>query len=117
MATLGVDVKITLSTDRTRQSLDEFYRGIKAEAVQILPFSYLSDQGEQVYNLESASFVLFIGDVYDSSDPFDIVLVTHADEEICLKQSNFLMINATNLKELRVKSCIEDKIGYKIYYG
>lgn len=117
MPTLGVDVKISLSTAKTRQSLEDFYRGIKVDAVQVLPYSYLSEQGERIYNLENTSFVLFIGDVYDNSTPFDIVLVNYHEEELLLQQSNFLMINASNFKELRLKSSVEDTVGYKIYFG
>lgn len=117
MPTLGVNIQLTLATDRTRQSLDEFYRGIKVEAAQILPFSYISDKEEITYDIETASFVLFIGDVYDDSEPFDVVLVNYEDEEICLKQTNFFFINATNFKKLILKSSVEDKIGYKLYYG
>ena len=117
MPTLGVDVKVSLATDKTRQSLEDFYRGIRVEAVQVLPYAYLSEKGEQVYNLENASFVLFIGDVYDNSDPFDVTLITLNDEQVYLQQTNFFMMNASNLKALKVESSVEDKVGYKVYYG
>lgn len=117
MPTLGLDVKVSLATNKTRQSLTDFYRGIKVEAVQVLPYSYLADGGEHVYNIENASFILFVGDVYDSSDPFDLKLVNQLDEEITFQQTNFLMLDAKNFKELRIVSSVEDKIGYKLYYG
>lgn len=117
MPTLGMDVKLTLATDRTRQSLDDFYRGFKVEAVQVLPYSYLSDKGFKIYDLEGASFVLFIGDVYDGSDPFDVTLVNNSDEVILVQQTNFFVLNASNLKELRIASAVEDKVGYKVYFG
>ena len=117
MPTLGLDVSVSLSTDKTRQSLDTFYRGIKVGAVQVLPYAYLTEGGDAVYNLEGTSFVLFIGDVYDGSDPFDVVVVNGVDETINLKQTNFFMMNSTNLKTLTVKSAAEDQVGYKLYYG
>ena len=63
MPTLGIDAKITLSTDKTRQSLDSFYRGLKVESVQVYPYAYTAGNGTVVYNLENneATFVLFIG--------------------------------------------------------
>lgn len=117
MPTLGLDVKATLSTDKTRQTLDAFYRGFKVEAVQVLPYAYLSDAGSKVYNLEDASFILFIGDVYDGSNPFDLVLTDTTDSTITLQASNFVVLNATNLKSVEVRSAVEDKVGYKLYYG
>lgn len=117
MPTLGIKVNATLSTDKTRQTLDDFYRGFKVEAVQVLPYAYLSDKGSRVYNVENSSFFLFIGDVYDGSDPFDIVLTNTSDEVITLQQVNFLMLNATNLKTVEIQSSVEDRIGYKAYFG
>lgn len=117
MPTLGLNVKITLSTDKTRQSVDDFYRGIAVEAVQILPYAYLSEQGEKAYCLEDASFLLFVGDVYDNSNPFDLVLTDINDNEVTLQQTNFVMVNASNLQKVVVKSAVEDKVGYKIYFG
>lgn len=117
MPTLGMDVSITLSTDKTRQTLDSFYRGIKVNAVQTLPYAYLTEHGDAVYNLEGTNFVLFIGDVYDGSDPFDVDLVNGTGETIHLTQTNFFMMNSTNLKTLTVKSAAEDSVGYKLYYG
>ncbi len=117
MPTLGMDVSVTLSTDKTRQTLDAFYRGIKVNAVQTLPYAYLEENGDAVYNLENTNFVLFIGDVYDGSDPFDVELVNGTGETISLTQTNFFMMNSTNLTSLKVKSAVADKVGYKLYYG
>ena len=119
MPTLGIDAKITLSTDKTRQSLDSFYRGLAVESVRVFPYAYTAGDGSVVYNLENneATFVLFVGDVYDGSDPFDVTVTNLSGEATVFKQCNFLMLNATNLKELRVASALEDKLSFKVYYG
>lgn len=117
MPTLGLDVKVILATDKTRQTLDNFYRGIKTEAAQIFPHAYLTEKGERVYDLEGYTFILFIGDVFDGSDPFDLTLINNQDEELTFEQTNFLMMNATNFKEFKVSSSNDAKVGYKVYLG
>lgn len=77
MPTLGVNTKVTLSTKDTRSNIVDFYRGISVEDVQLLPFSYLEPGKEKSYPLDNVSFILFIGDVYDKSNPFNLTLVTN----------------------------------------
>lgn len=77
MPTLGVNTKVTLSTKDTRTNIVDFYRGISVEDVQLLPFSYLEPGKEKSYPLDNVSFILFIGDVYDKSNPFNLTLVTN----------------------------------------
>lgn len=77
MPTLGVNVKVTLSTSDTRTNVVDFYRGLTAGDVQMLPFSYLEPNQERSYDLENVSVILFIGDVYDKSNPFILSLVSH----------------------------------------
>lgn len=117
MPTLGLNTTITLSTNNTRQSLDSFYRGISVDSIQTLPYAFLSEKGEKTYCLEDASFFLFVGDVYDGSNPFDIVLTNIDDEEITIKETNFAMLNADNLMKITIKSGVEDKVGYKLIIG
>lgn len=117
MPTLGMNVSMTLSTNKTRQSLTEFYKGIAVEDIRILPFAYLTDQGEKAYSLEDSKVFIFIGDVYDGSCPFDLIMTNDQDETVTLQQIDFIVVNASNLKEVRVKSAVDDKVGFKVYTG
>lgn len=82
MPTIGVSVSVTLSTDKTRSNLTDFYRGLAAEGINYLPYSFLENQGEKSYPLKDASFIIFIGDVYDGSSPFDLTLVTNGTHKV-----------------------------------
>ena len=200
MPTIGVSVSVTLSTDKTRSNLVDFYRGLAAEGINYTPYSFLENQGEKAYPLKDASFIIFIGDVYDGSSPFDLTLVTNGKHKIpnaesekvseetgeqfvsgvmgniasgkaayplpnqddeddddeglydkpasipsssltpatpskterpsiplvpatpntreqTLHNIDFLMLNAANLDEVRVKSLVEGKVGYKLLIG
>lgn len=74
MPTLGVDFKISLATDKTRASLDAFYRGFKTSGINIQPYSYLASGEERTYDVSNCTFILFMSDVFDGANPFEIEL-------------------------------------------
>lgn len=181
MPTLGLNVNATISTNKTRQSIDNFYRGISVEEVQLHPYAFLSLMGKKEYEVKNASFILFIGDVYDGSNPFDLTVYTNGnhshlkiedteaseedkkenqyisgalgdtiggaydpdfDDEDTEEEEkpssvpstplipvtpiikttsfhnvNFLMLNASNIVKLEIKSLVDAQVGYKLVIG
>lgn len=120
MPTIGANVKLTLSTDKTRSDLESFYRGIVTPSITQRPIVELVGEGTHEYDISESSFLIFVSDYFEGANPFTLDITTSDSEGIETIASytgvGFLILEASNLVRVAVKNTLIDTLYYRIFY-
>ncbi len=117
MSTIGVNVKVTSSTDNTRASLSEFYKAFSSDTVtQKIPLKIESAETEEI-DLSNSDFLIIVGDDYAlENEVLEVDLEDSLSNTFTINNVSFMFFNSTNLSKVSIKNTSDVIIDVFVVY-
>ena len=122
MPTLGVEVKLSLANERTRNHLDGFYRGIKTNGIVLNPVVLLQPLDSRTFDTMESNLILFVSDSFDGTNPFDVLLTGDTlDKEGKYPSMNYesvgiLIMDTHNIQSITITNTSEVQAQFRLIY-
>jgi hypothetical protein len=116
MPTIGVKLEVTISTEKTREAVDSFYKSFPQGKANINRFYSLSPSKVEVFDLiESSLLILTCAKYTGSPEVLEVTLVSGADNFL-LRNTGFVVTDCSNIDSAIVKNISDTDVDIHIIY-
>ena len=102
MPTLHMDLKLGLSTDKTRTLLGEYSRGCDIEELIYSPKIEFIPNEEYFYALDTKGVFIFLSDFFGRDHTFELTLIKTDNTVTVLPNCNILVVDCNDLQSVKV---------------
>lgn len=110
MATFGVKVETSFSTDKTKINFSNFYKAFSSNDIKMKNPVEIAGNDSIDLDLTDSQFILLHADTYGIDNEVLNITLTSSTESITINNVSFLFLNCFNLDQITIENTYEDAI-------